>query len=295
MDRSSGRKRKQHNPRKLVDDLRDEVSQLRRELRDEVSDLRREKEKRNPSSLVKENHTYFRNSVKQELSKYDWSGKNVNVRAGDFSGSDMRDLDFAGMNAVDAIFRDTDLKGAKFEGANLKGADFTGAEFDRFTSFRGANVSGALFSLEDLDLLLRLGLDRDRTFKLAFKEKGSVSVQNIDLLMKTIYRKFEGVLDHTLQLLDDEEDALEKAKKEHGASFNPLVHFEFDFKRRAKPITKEFKRLRNEFDVPSALIHEYSVNYPMEQIEKLVKEGLKREKARSKAQSKSWREWIPFF
>ena len=74
MSSSAARKRKQHRKKKLLEELRGRSPSSKRELE--------EKEKRNPSSLVKENHAYFRNAVKEELSSFDWSGKNVNVESG---------------------------------------------------------------------------------------------------------------------------------------------------------------------------------------------------------------------
>ena len=183
--------------------LRGRSPRLKRELE--------EKEKRNPSSLVKENPAYFRNAVKEELSKFDWSGKNVNVRAGDFSESDMRDMDLEDITATDAVFRGTDLKGAKLDRAKLDGADFTDADFDRFTSFRGSNVKGAIFSLESLPILFKIGLKGDKSYKVSFKDKGSYTVQNIDTFMKVVKMKFEHLLTLAERLEKDEENEAQES------------------------------------------------------------------------------------
>jgi len=313
---SAARKRKQYQKRKLIDQLRGEISELKRELE--------EKEKRNPSSLVKENHAYFRNAVKEELSKYDWSGKKVNVRAGDFSESDMRDMDLEGMIATDAVFRGTDLKGAKLDGAKLEGADFTDADFDRFTSFRGSNVKGAIFSLESLPLLFEIGLKGDESYNVSFKDKGSYTVQNIAIFMKVVKMKFEQLLTLTEELQKDEGDQLKKAirnafiesyGREDGVfrfrkmliqggrlnigaipadvSFDPNVDFKFDFKRRGKAITKEFQRLKR-MRIPAELLAHYSISVLMLKIEKAMTKGFAREKIRSKSQSRGWKDYVPF-
>jgi len=316
MSSSAARKRKQYRKKKLIDELRGEISELKRELE--------EKEKRNPSSLVKENHAYFRNAVKEELSKFDWSGKNVNVRAGDFSESDMRDMDLEGMTATDAVFRGTDLKGAKLDRAKLDGADFTDAHFDRFTSFRGSNIKGAIFSLESLPLLFKIGLKGDNSYKVSFKDKGSYTVQNIDTFMKVVKMKFEQLLKLSERLEKDEKDQLKKAVqnaliesygREDGIfrfrqmlsqggrldvdaipadmSFDPNLDFKFDFKRRGKSITKEFQRLKR-LQIPPELLAYYSISVTMLKVEKIMTKGLEREKIRSKSQSRGWKDYVPF-
>ena len=288
MSSSAARKRKQYQKKKLIDELKGEISELKRELE--------EKEKRNPSSLVKENHAYFRNAVKEELSKFDWSGKNVNVRAGDFSGSDMRDMDLEDMTATDAVFIDADLKGAKLDRAKLDGADFTDADFDRFTSFRGASVKGAIFSLSSLSLLSKIGLKGNKSYKVSFKDKGSYTVQNIGIFMKVLERKFKGILEMTEQLVRDEEKALDLAARGHvieNRPFDPTVDFQFEFKRRGKDIIKEFKRLKK-LGVSPELLAYHSVSPIMSKIETAMTAGIEREKIRSKSQSRGWRDYLPF-
>jgi uncharacterized protein YjbI with pentapeptide repeats len=312
MNKLSGRKKK--NQTKVIEQLRKEISSLKRELEEE--------EKRNPSSLVKENTAYFRNAVEKEFSKFDWSGKKVDVRGGDFSGSDMRDINLENMIATDAVFKGTDLKGATFDGADLKGADFSGAEFDRFTSFRRAKIKGAIFDLKSLSLLSNIGLKGDFSYKVSYVDKGSVTVQSVAVFVKVLEGKFKNLLNRTKILVKDEEEALKVALqdtliREHGSlegtrlyknmlgrggslniesvketSFDPNVDFNFGFKKRSKEIAREYRRLML-LEVPPSLISSASVF--MFEIKNEIRDGILRESARSKSQSGGWKNYIPFW